>query len=188
VQMAADGEIERWQFAMKTQLRVRRAVESDCDTIAAVHVHSWQWAYRGLIPNAALDSLTVTERVPGWRAALAAGSSHRIWLAEEDELGMGFAAWGPARDPDARQGTVELYALYLELAAAGSGVATALVSAVTREMHEHGHARATLWVLEGNARARRFYERSGWRDEGSRKIVKLRGTELVAVRYAIAVP
>lgn len=173
---------------MRPRLRVRRAVESDCDTIAAVHVHSWQWAYRGLIPDAALESLTVAERVPGWRMALSAGSAHRIWLAEEDELGVGFAAWGPARDPDARQGTAELYALYLELAAAGSGVATALVSAVTREMHEHGHDRATLWVLEANARARRLYQRSGWRGDGSRKTVKLRGTELVAVRYAIAIP
>ena len=29
-----------------------------------------------------------------------------------------------------------------------------------------GFAESVLWVLPGNARARRFYERRGWRDGG----------------------
>ncbi len=159
-------------------------MEADCDTISAIHVHSWQWAYRGLVPDRSLDTLTVTERVPIWRAALAPGSSHRIWLAERDAHGLGFAAWGPARDRDVGPGTAELYAIYLELEAAGSGVATTLLKAASSEMGDQGHSRAILWVLSANPRARRFYERNGWNSDGSRKIVNLRGTELEAVRYA----
>ena len=33
-------------------------------------------------------------------------------------------------------------------------------------MRESGYERAWLAVLEGNVRARRFYERMGWADEG----------------------
>jgi L-amino acid N-acyltransferase YncA len=168
--------------------QIRRAVEADCDAISAIHVHSWSWAYRGLVPDRALDSLSVAERASTWRAALAPGSAHRVWLAEQDEQGLGFAAWGPARDRDAGHGSAELYAIYLELAAAGTGLATALLEAACREMRQQGYERALLWVLSANARARRFYERSGWTGDGSRKVVNLRGTELEAVRYEIPVP
>lgn len=166
--------------------QIRRAGEADCETIGAIHVHSWRWAYRGLVPDRALDSLVVAERVAGWRAALAPGSAHRVWLALRDEQGLGFAAWGPARDRDAGPGTAELYAMYLELVATGTGLAAALLAAACAEMVREGHVRALLWVLAANPRARRFYERSGWTADGSRKTVNLRGTELEAVRYASA--
>jgi len=168
--------------------QIRRAVEADCDAISAIHVHSWSWAYRGLVPDRALDTLSVAERASTWRAALAPGSAHRVWLAEQDARGLGFAAWGPARDRDAGPGSAELYAIYLELAAAGTGVAGAILEVVCREMRQQGYARALLWVLSANPRARRFYERNGWTVDGSRKVVNLRGTELEAVRYETVVP
>ena len=48
----------------------------------------------------------------------------------------------------------------------GRGVADALLSEAERQVHENGHAKAWLAVVAGNARARAFYERAGWRDEG----------------------
>jgi GNAT superfamily N-acetyltransferase len=168
--------------------QVRRAVEADSDAISAIHVRSWQWAYRGLVSDRALDTLTATERSPDWRLALSPGSAHRIWLAHSAEQGLGFAAWGPARDPDVGPGTAELYAIYLELPAAGTGIAGALLAAACSEMAQDGYGQALLWVLSANPRARRFYERTGWTEDGSRKLVNLRGTELEAVRYATVIP
>ncbi len=168
-------------------MNVRRATGTDHGTVAAIQVRSWQWAYRGLIPDVALETLTFAEREPGWQTALGPGSAHRVWLAENDREPVGFAAWGPARDADARGvGAAELYAIYLERTAAGTGVAAALLRAVRGEMLEQGHARAVLWVLAANPRARRFYERSGWTRDGRSKVVNLRGVELDAVRYETA--
>lgn len=48
----------------------------------------------------------------------------------------------------------------------GTGVATVLLTEGERLVHAGGHRRAWLAVVTGNARARRFYERSGWTDEG----------------------
>jgi GNAT superfamily N-acetyltransferase len=50
---------------------------------------------------------------------------------------------------------------------------------VGRELHDHvlarlrelGSARCHLWVLEANDRARRFYERHGWRENGETRVV-----------------
>ena len=42
---------------------------------------------------------------------------------------------------------------------------------------------ATLWVLEENPRARRFYERAGWRTDGERKADERWGVRAPEVRY-----
>ena len=48
----------------------------------------------------------------------------------------------------------------------GSGVAAALLAAAEERVRTGGHERAWLAVVADNTRARRFYERAGWTDEG----------------------
>jgi len=48
----------------------------------------------------------------------------------------------------------------------GAGVADVLLDEAERQVGEGGHPAAWLVVVPGNARARRFYERRGWRDAG----------------------
>jgi GNAT superfamily N-acetyltransferase len=49
----------------------------------------------------------------------------------------------------------------------GTGLAAVLLNEAERLVAANGHRRAWLAVAPGNARARRFYERSGWTDEGA---------------------
>ena len=46
-----------------------------------------------------------------------------------------------------------------------------------------GFRAATLWVLRGNERARRFYERAGWTVDGARKDDVVAGVPVTEVRY-----
>jgi GNAT superfamily N-acetyltransferase len=48
----------------------------------------------------------------------------------------------------------------------GSGVAALLLTEAERQVAAAGFAEAWLAVVPGNVRARRFYEREGWRDTG----------------------
>jgi|SRR5262245_12843600 len=48
----------------------------------------------------------------------------------------------------------------------GSGVASLMLDEAERLVAANGHERAWLAVVHGNVRARRFYERNGWIDEG----------------------
>ncbi|HTW18179.1 MAG TPA: GNAT family N-acetyltransferase [Nocardioides sp.] len=48
----------------------------------------------------------------------------------------------------------------------GSGVAGLLLAEAERQVADAGYDEAWLAVVVGNARARRFYERQGWRDGG----------------------
>ena len=46
-----------------------------------------------------------------------------------------------------------------------------------------GYAQATLWVLAGNARAIRFYERAGWSPDGARKQDTIGDDAVTELRY-----
>ena len=79
----------------------------------------------------------------------------------------GFAAFGPSRDGDAPPGTGEIPAIYLAPEVVGGGVGRELFEETVATLRRTGYARATLWVLEANDRARLFYERAGWVRDGA---------------------
>jgi RimJ/RimL family protein N-acetyltransferase len=51
----------------------------------------------------------------------------------------------------------------------GRGLGTAAVEAATAAMARRGSREASLWCLEENRRARRLYERLGWRPAAERR-------------------
>jgi ribosomal protein S18 acetylase RimI-like enzyme len=53
------------------------------------------------------------------------------------------------------------------------------------ELRQRGHAECTLWVLEENRPARRFYEKLGWQFDGGRK--QYANTKVPEVRYRMAI-
>jgi GNAT superfamily N-acetyltransferase len=65
-----------------------------------------------------------------------------------------------------------LNGLYVRPEAWGTGVADELHDRAVAAIRAAGHERARLWVLEENARARRFYERHGWFADGSSRVVE----------------
>ncbi|GAA1995406.1 hypothetical protein GCM10009777_34460 [Microbacterium pumilum] len=60
----------------------------------------------------------------------------------------------------------EVDQLMVDASARGTGVAGALLSFGARRLIESGNGHPWLAVVTGNARARHFYEREGWRDAG----------------------
>jgi ribosomal protein S18 acetylase RimI-like enzyme len=61
----------------------------------------------------------------------------------------------------------ELYQLFVSAPSRGSGVAAALIADAEARLSENGVATAWLACAIGNARAARFYEKSGWRRVGT---------------------
>ena len=163
---------------------VRLAVPGDAAAIARVHVESWHAAYAGLMPAAVLDAFTVEAREPRWRAILTRDApAERTLVIAPGGFVAGFASTGPSRDEDAAPGAAELYALYLAPGSWGTGLGRALLAAAIGDLLARGHASMTLWVLDGNARARRFYEAAGMRADGAVKVEVEQGAGLPHARY-----
>jgi RimJ/RimL family protein N-acetyltransferase len=53
----------------------------------------------------------------------------------------------------------------------GRGLGRELHDEVLSRLRKGGSTRCHLWVLEANDRARRFYERLGWRENGTTRVV-----------------
>jgi ribosomal protein S18 acetylase RimI-like enzyme len=62
----------------------------------------------------------------------------------------------------------ELYQFYVGRAARGSNVAPALMRAAETELARRGYTDVWLACAVGNDRAARFYDKSGWRNAGTR--------------------
>ena len=147
-------------MALPDGVAIRRAVPGDAEALAHLHLDVWDDAYTGLMPQGILDDRRekVDERVERWRDIL--GQERPTWVAEDADGLVGFSGVGPARDNDVDI-DLELYALYVRAAYYGTGVGYALFEQAV------GDRAAYLWVLAGNDRAIGFYERQGFRLDGT---------------------
>ena len=167
-------------------------------SIASVHVRSWQAAYPGLLPQEYLDALSPEQRVVGWNQVLEATDWPRagVLVLVDDKLSpseraladeiVGFCHLCPTRDDD-RDGTTtcEVTSIYLAPEAWGAGNGVALLAAAIDVMTEAGYTTATLWALDTNARARRFYETGGWKLDGVTKVNDWGSFVCTDVRYVL---
>ena len=98
-----------------------------------------------------------------WRRRLTDGP---WWLAEDAGRPVGLVAVYPRDD-----GTDErhLVAMWVAPSSRGTSTATDLVEAVCAWAVRTGAATVALWVVDGNDRARRFYERLGFVLTGERQ-------------------
>lgn len=166
---------------MTDEHAIRAATVEDAPGIAAAHVASWRAAYRGLLPQALLDGLSVERRTAQWQRDIANGMSVHVAVDPGGDVG-GFVATGRSRDDDAAETVGELIAIYLRPRLIGLGLGGRLHAAGVSDLATR-FEQATLWVLDGNARSCAFYERQGWRPDGTVKRDTLGDAHVVEVRY-----
>jgi GNAT superfamily N-acetyltransferase len=153
---------------MNERVEIRRAEVADAEAGALCHLTCWREAYAGIVEPALLLERTsdLVRRTDRWAAAIADGVIR--WIAVnpdpaapvEDRV-IGFSAPGPTRDEDSPD-PLELYAIYVRRNWWGTGLGARLLDVAI------GTQPASLWVLEANQRARAFYRRHGFVEDGSR--------------------
>lgn len=158
---------------------VRRAASNDAETLASVHVRSWQAAYDGIVPSDYLDSLNDTlDRRTSWFTGAIKTGTPLVHVVEHEEV-VGFVTTGISEDGE----NAELFAIYVEPDHWGHGHGHDLIVKAESHLKMLGHAPAILWVLEGNSQARHFYESHGWFESGRTALIKIGGADLTEVRY-----
>ncbi len=160
-------------------MEVRPATERDALAIETIRVHGWRVAYRHVFPADDLDAMPIdpvrwavrlAAPPDGWATVVAVAAAARV---------VGFASIGPSRDEDA---VGELYAIYVDPLEWSTGAGRALILRA-EELLRAGYREATLWVLEANPRARRFYESFGWTADGAEKSFERLGVSAPELRY-----
>jgi ribosomal protein S18 acetylase RimI-like enzyme len=138
---------------------IRVAGVADAEALAPLHVQVWDEAYTGLMPQQVIDGRKVEPmraKVARWRQRIARPDC-TTWVADDAGDLVGFVESGRGRDGS---GELELMALYVRSSHYDTGLGHRLLETAI------GDGPAYLWVLDGNARAIRFYERHGFAFDG----------------------
>ena len=138
-----------------------------------VHCTSWQEAYRGIVCDRYLDSMTVEATT-----ARARKFPENTLIAKDKEKVVGFAVYGPSRDEDLMDAG-EVEAIYVLSAYYGQKIGYRLMNEAISRLGEYNTI--FVWVLEQNERAIRFYRKYGFELDGSKKQWNL-GTPVSIVR------
>lgn len=165
---------------------IRSATVSDAADIARIHVETWRAAYAGIVPEAHLAQLSEEAGAQRWVKLLTQGTREARVAVDHVDRVVGWASFGPSRDEDGH-GVGEIYAIYIDQPHWGAGIGTALVEDAVRRLELGAFGSVTLWVLEENARARRFYDKVGFGFDGTSKVIEIGGSGLMEVRYKRAV-
>lgn len=164
-------------------MEIRQAISSDACNVAEVHVESWKYAYRGLIPDSILDNLSVENRTKFWGQAIESGNPQLLVVEKNSSL-VGWVAFGSSRDGDATSQTGEIEAIYIHPSHWRQGFGEGLLSAAKNILIYQNYTCVTLWVLSGNIRATNFYEKQGFQvDSCSPKVSERGGKILEEIRY-----
>lgn len=148
------------------QPEIRPAGVADAEAGAWCHLLCWQEAYADLVAPGKLAERTadVERRIQRWAAAAAEGRERWIAVNPDPEVLLrdrvvGFIGIGPGRDED-KPAPVEVEAIYTRKSWWGTGLGSRLMEVAV------GNRPASLWVLANNERAKGFYRRKGFVEDG----------------------
>lgn len=161
---------------------IRLATVADAAQVGALHAESWRSAYRGLLPDSALDGKVVAERQRIWTERLAAEETRRLtWLLFENDAAAAFLSL--VLDEDPVNGHL-IDNLHVRPHLKSRGYGRRLLVEGARAATRHDPARPIhLLVLDGNWPAARFYERLGAHHVETLEDDYLSGTRVRSHRY-----
>lgn len=134
---------------MKNGIFIRRAEKEDVRQIAEILVEDWQTAYRGIIDDAFLDSMSADQRYE-----IEIKRYQKFIVAADGEEILGYA-WLETTDDEPAD--CEIIALYVRYSKRNNGIGKLLLQYAENAFRESGKKKMILWCLKENQATRRFY-------------------------------
>lgn len=146
------------------EIQLRRATLEDAEAIAAIRIEGWRSTYRGMIPDSYLDDMDMNENVLHWRTILQALPSKEdalcVFVAVSDDEIVGFVSAMKLAEPKlGKEG--EINAIYIRPHWQRCGIGKRMMHKAARSLQAMGCQTCVIWVIDGNAQARNFYEELG---------------------------
>lgn len=160
------------------EVRHLSAHDSLCE-ISRIYELSWKYAYKGIIPQAYLDSIPEGK----WALSITKDGMNNL-VAEENGKIIGTSCYCRSRWEKFR-GFGEIVSIYFLPEHMGKGHGSALLGRAVGELKKLGFREILLWVLEANVRAKCFYERNGFVPTDEYMSSEIGGRELREQMYLL---
>ncbi|BBA96982.1 hypothetical protein RVR_2523 [Actinacidiphila reveromycinica] len=139
---------------------IRHALIEDLDAICGVHARARATYYEGHLPSESYSGPAELERQRAGTARAITSRERVVLCAMRQDHIVGFAVLGARFDGDT------LFHFHIDPEVWRTGTGTALHQACVAEWRAAGVALARLEVFAPNARARAFYAKQGWEEDG----------------------
>lgn len=163
-------------------IQIREGNEGDAVGLARVHVESWKSTYRGLVPDAYLDSLHIPDRAQNFRDWFRQTDGRFLYVALEGAEPIGFVSGGYERD-GSNPVVGEIYAIYILNNYQRKGVGRRLFSASTLWLQGRGFKRIVLYSISGNPN-QWFYSSLGGMEEACEKKIQIGGSSYELLKFS----
>jgi ribosomal protein S18 acetylase RimI-like enzyme len=159
---------------------IRPASTADASAIARIHVAGWQSAYRDILPDEHLDSLSIDQRQAFWKQQL----HHEpclLFVADDPKRGVVGFAYAGAHHGNFKEYRGEIHAVYVHEQFQRHGLGRALFRHAAAALAAGRYDNMMVWALKLNP-YRKFYERLGGKLLGE-ETTCIAGRELLQVAY-----
>jgi lincosamide nucleotidyltransferase A/C/D/E len=171
-------------LAAGATMPVREATVADVPAVCTIRQRSWRAAYAGLMPQPLIDSIDLGTMWSSWCASVERPptAATRLFVAGPPGEAHSYAWVRPADDS---RDVGEIGAIYSDPTVWGTRAGWTVFCAAVDHLRSQGFTELRLWMLKGNERAGRFYERAGWRLDGEEQTVTTTAGSYVEVRYRL---
>lgn len=166
-------------------MEIRYVTQEDIPGMARVYVDTWKAAYRGMIAQDYLESLTCAAWEERYRARHSQTEGYHVAVLEMDGEIIGVASFMRARDEDLPETCGEIVSIYVLPEYWSQGYGRMMLGWVAQELRNLGFLTCSLWTLKENLRAQRAYERFGFHRDGAEKSWEVSGVPAAEVRYRL---
>ncbi len=161
---------------------IRYATLEDATILGTIHSESSLLAFKDIIPEDYLTNVFSTERRTNCFVRELSELSPKTAIAFINNEPAGLLSFGKSRVNINDHSLVEIWRVYILPKFWGSAISKELIQWGINEIHNTGMKKIELWVLEENMRARKFYEKMGFKNDNVYEIIDS-GKELKELRY-----
>ena len=127
-------------------MQIAQATPEDARAVAEIHVAAWRAAYRSIVPDDYLASLSIERREAKWSECIAAGDP-TLLVAKKAGVVQGWLSFGKCRGIGSHKSEAEVWAIYVSPTAWSTGVGHLLWLRAKELMLEKGFNSCSLWVF-----------------------------------------
>ncbi|HYE08767.1 MAG TPA: GNAT family N-acetyltransferase [Patescibacteria group bacterium] len=163
---------------------VRYANSEDADILAFINSNSALQGYKGIIPEDFLKDRFSYERLKDRLYKELNEGTTTSCIIYKDDIPVGMQTFARDYDKERDDSEIDIWRIYLLPEYWGQNIGIEFMDWGIKELKRKGYIKAALWVVEENARARRFYEKFGFTHDGEIRVINV-GRELKEYRYTI---
>ncbi len=160
-------------------MEISKITKETASIASHIYAKSWKTAYRKIVPDSYLDTLSLERWTP-----LLSNSPFSGYLLSDNGKYIATTSISKARD-DKMEGFGEIISIYLLPEYFNQGYGSILIKFALSELFKEGFSKIYLWVLEDNLSARKFYEKHGFKPNGDKEELIIAEKKLIELRYTL---